>query len=264
MPTEAYALGARWKFGGPEFNRVSPDGKQLLMKLGFSTSSGEGTGEGSSIVTCSLGYVVGTIKPIVPGDCQEVHRWETSARWQEIVAWGALKGTIYTTHTSYVDPTNNSLYRVTLPTVTAPRLVEELFHNGGILMGARATLAPLEASVANGEIVAVYERASLEGTQGSPGGTRCSKVTVIDAYSCTALDCPILNQKGMRSITWLPDGRLAGRGQTPPKKGNGSCLQDATFVAYPAIDSNNTASPTVLTTSPTVEWGSIEGSGGGW
>ena len=99
------------------------------------------------------------------------------------------------------------------------------------------------------------------------GDTRCSQAIVIDAYNCTALTCPIVNQKGMRSVTWLPDGRLAGSGQTPPKKGNGTCLENGTFVAYPAIDSNNTP-PTVLTTtsiSCSAPWRTcIEGSGGGW
>ena len=127
-------------------------------------------------------------------------------------------------------------------------------------MGARSNVAPLGAAVTNGEIVAVYEAAP-------PGGTRCSKVIVIDAYNCTALNCAVVNQKGMRSITWLPDGRLAGRGQTPPKKGNGTCLENESFVAYPAIDSNNTP-PTVLETTPSLPWNlcrsCIEGSTGGW
>jgi len=259
LPPDLTSTG--WKFGGPEFNRVSPDGSQLLMKLQIATSSGGGTGVGPSIVTCSLSYDTdSTIEPIDPATCREVHRYVSGANWHEIVAWGTLPGTIYSTHPSSADPMKNSLYRVTVQPPPAPSVVEELFYNGGILMGARASFAPPGAAVTNGEIVAVNEGSP-------PGGTRCAKVIVIDAYNCTALTCSIINQKGMRSITWLPDGRLAGRGQTPPKKGNGTCLEDETVVAYPAIDSNNTP-PTVLTTTPSLPYNlcrtCIEGSGGGW
>ena len=54
----------------------------------------------------------------------------------------------------------NSLYRVTVQPPPAPSVVEELFYNGGILMGARANVAPPGAAVTNGEIVAVYEGTS--------------------------------------------------------------------------------------------------------
>jgi hypothetical protein len=262
LPTDLATPGAN--FGGPESVGVSSDGSQLLMKL-FSTSSV--TGMGPSVVTCSLSYDVdSTIVPIDPATCREVHRHAPNANWHEIVAWGALPETIYSTHPSSVDPMKNSLYRLTVQTPPAASVVEELFYTGGSLREVRANLAPPGAAVTNGEIVAVSEGAPPAG-QGSPGGTRCAKVIVIDAYNCTALNCPIVNQKGMRSITWLPDGRLAGRGQTPPKKGNGSCLEDESFVAYPAIDSNTTP-PTVLETTPSLPWNlcrtCIEGSGGGW
>jgi hypothetical protein len=260
LPPDVDSTG--WKFGGPEFNRVSPDGSQLLMKVGLGTGTGQETGFGSSIVTCSLSYDAdSTIKPINPATCREVHRYAPLGdKWHEIVAWGALPGTIYSTHPSSANPMRNSLYRVTVQPPPAPSVVEELFHTGGILMGARANVAPLGTTV-NGEMVGVFEHVPN-------GSTRCSQVIVIDAYNCDAsLNCAKVNQKGMRSITWLPDGRLAGRGQTPPKKGNGTCLEDESFVAYPAIDSSNTP-PTVLETTPDLPYNlcrtCIEGSAGGW
>jgi hypothetical protein len=224
------------------------------MKVGI-------TGVEPSVVTCNLSYdAQSTIEPIDPATCREVHRYAIHANWHEIVAWGALPGTIYSTHPSSVDPMLNSLYRLTVQPPPAATVVEELFYNGGILMGARANLAPPGAAVANAEIVAVFQKVLN-------GDTRCSQAIVIDAHNCTALNCPIVNQKGMRSITWLPDGRLAGRGQTPPKKGNGTCLDEESFVAYPAIDSNNTP-PTVLETTRDLPYircrECIEGSGGGW
>jgi hypothetical protein len=259
LPPDLTSTG--WIFGGPESYRVSPDGSKLLMKLMYATSSGQSTGAGPSLVTCSLTYDAdSTIRPIDPATCREVHRYLPGANWHEIAAWGMVPGTIYSTHPSSVDPLLNSLYRVTVQPPPAPSVVEELFYTGGILTGARANFAPPGSAVTNGEIVAVYESAP-------PGGTRCSKVIVVDAYNCTALSCAVVNQKGMRSTTWLPDGRLAGRGQTPPKKGNGTCLENESFVAYPAIDSNNTP-PTVLETTPSLPWNlcrsCIEGSAGGW
>jgi hypothetical protein len=252
-----------WKYGAA-IDRVHSNGSQLLFKIGLSTGTGEESGFGPSIVTCNLSYDVdSTIMPVDPATCREVYRYATNANWHEIVSWGALPGTIYTTHPSSVDPMKNSLYRVTVRTPPAPSVVEELFYNGGILMGARANVAPPGAPVTNGEIVAVYEYVP------TTSGTRCSKAIVIDAYNCTALNCPIVNQKGMRSITWLPDGRLAGRSQTPPKKGNGTCMEEEAFVAYPAIDSSNTP-PTILTPTPaTIAClapfrDCMEGSGGGW
>lgn len=252
-----------WKFGGPEFNRVSPDGSQLLMKVGLGTGTGEETGFGSSIVTCSLSYGTDSkIQAIVPETCREVHRYAPLGdNWHEIVAWGALPGTIYSTHPSSANPMRNSLYRVTVQPPPAPSVVEELFHTGGILMGARANVAPPLTTV-NGEMVGVFEHVPN-------GSTRCSQVIVIDAYNCDAsLNCAKVNQKGMRSITWLPDGRLAGRGQTPPKKGNATCLEGESFVAYPAIDSNPNTLPTVLATTPDLPYNlcrtCMEGSAGGW
>jgi len=259
VPSDLASTG--WKYGAA-IDRVDSNGRQLLFKIGLETVSGEAAEVGKSLVTCSLSYHAdSTIKPIDPASCREVHRYGLTANWHEIAFWGALPGTIYSTHPSLDHPMLNSLYRVTVPSDGAQSVVEELFYTGGVIMGAKANLAPLGSAVTNGEIVAVFETA--------PNGTNlCAKVTVIDAYNCTGLNCPILNQKGMRSITWLPDGRLAGRSQTSSnKKGNGYCFDEEKFVAYPAIDSSNTP-PTVLTTTTANPYNlcrtCIEGSGGGW
>ena len=119
LPPDLASSG--FKFGGPEFDRMSPDGSQLVFKVHYANASGMDAGIGPSIVTCSVSYDAdSTIRPIDPATCREVHRYVPGANWHEIVAWGVLPGTIYSTHPSSVDPMKNSLYRVTVQPPPAP------------------------------------------------------------------------------------------------------------------------------------------------
>jgi hypothetical protein len=151
-----------------------------------------------------------------------------------------------------------SLYRLTLRSAPAAALAAEVFNNGVEFSSIKATAVPIGPDASYGELVAI--------AQGGPNG--CANAVVIDAYSCTGLSCRVLNQKGMRSVTWLPDGRLAGRDQTPPSRRNsGQCFMIDQLVAYPAVDSSNTAA-TLLTKTPSSPYRScifcMEGARGGW
>jgi hypothetical protein len=64
----------------------------------------------------------------------------------------------------------------------------------------------------------------------------------------------------MLTVTWLPDGRLAGKDQTPPDR-KGKCASGVGFVAYPAIDASSTPGTFLI---PLTGGNNFEGSGGGW
>ena len=104
-----------------------------------------------------------------------------------------------------------------------------------------------------GELVAIFEQ--------GPMPENCQKVIVIDPATCDEnFSCAILNNQGLgnwvRTVTWLPDGRVAGVGQTAPNR-QGRCVSTGTVVAFPAIDPNGTSVTTLTTgTNP-------EGAGGG-
>jgi hypothetical protein len=166
------------------------------------------------IWTCPLDTTGATVNA---AECQVVHR---SA---DLVAnWGARDGTIY-----FLKPASSgsgtSLYRLTLATNS----LVEIWSRGTWLTFAKATLDSDDS-----ERVAVYEpdMASL-----------CSRVLVINADSCTgnSTNCSILNGGGhpARSLTWLPNARLAGEGQTMPNR-KGKCSAAGTIVTFDAMDTN--------------------------
>jgi hypothetical protein len=243
---------AGWISGGTSNVSISPDGAQVVMKIGF-VADADVSAWVESFWTCDLSYdVQSRIEPIEPSNCREVHRGILNRFWGESVAWGVVPGTIYVTQPASVNPDQVSLYRLMLQPPPARALVEELFNDGGILLTARVTSAASGPQVSNGELVALYERV------GSP--TNCSKVVVIDAYNCANFNCPVVNSKGMLTVTWLPDGRLVGKGQTSPDR-RGRCQVGDGFVAYPAIDPYG-APATWL--HPLTGQNNFEGSGGGW
>jgi hypothetical protein len=90
----------------------------------------------------------------------------------------------------------------------------------------------------------------------------CQKVIVIDPAQCSKVDysCAILNNQGLgnwvRTVTWLPDGRVAGEGQTAPNR-QGRCFSTGNVVAFPASDLDGRPVTTLTQgTNP-------EGAGGG-
>jgi hypothetical protein len=230
--------------------RISPDGAQVVMNILY-LADADWSSWVESLWTCDLSYdAQSRIQPIHPSSCREVNRGVLDQAGSG-VAWGAVPGTLYVRRPASFDSTQVSLYRLTLQPPPARALVEELFNDGGTLTTVRAT-ATSAPEVSNGELVALYEDVR------SP--TYCSKVVVIDAYNCANLNCPIVNTKGMRTVTWLPDGRLAGKGQTPPDR-RGRCQVGDGFVTYPAIDPYDTPATWL---HPLTGQNNFEGSGGGW
>jgi hypothetical protein len=240
---------AAWMWVETSDVSLSPDGTQVVLKNMIAANQSL-TAWASSTWVCDVVYdAQSRIQPIDPETCREVHRGILNRQWGESVAWGVVPGTLYITQPSSNDPMQVSLYRLTLQPAPLPATVEELFNDGGTLLTARVTAA---SEAENGELVALYERV------GSP--TNCSMVVVIDAYQCANLSCAVVNTKGMRTATWLPDGRLAGKDQTRPDR-RGRCQAGVGFVAYPAIDTSNTPATFLI---PLTGGNNFEGSGGGW
>jgi hypothetical protein len=255
LPFPADLLAAGWT-GGYSANQpwMSPDGRQILFVRGFRDVSG--TQFVFTVWVCDLSYdAAGRIQPIQVGTCREVHR---GLQGDDSVAWGGVPGTIYITQPSSADSAQDSLYRLTLQPAPSLALVQEVFSDAGIFTRVRVTSAVAGPDVSNGELVALYKDRDPQG---------CNKGIVIDAYDCNGLSCRILNQKSMRHVTWLPDGRLAGVRQDSPDRKR-RCSQHPALVAFPGIDPNDVApidEITPLPVSPYFSCGEcMEGSGGGW
>jgi hypothetical protein len=258
LPLPADLAAAGWYVYGYEQFALSPDATQAVLNQSY-RSSGQVSHMVESVWVCSVTYDAGgVIQPIAPSSCREAYRGPVDPRWLQKVVWGALPGTLYVSGPASANPLQMSLYRLTLQPAPAAAIAEEIFNSGAEFSGFEATAAPIGPDASNGELVAAW--------QVGPNG--CDTAVVIDAYSCTGLSCRVLNQKGVRNVTWLPDGRLAGRDQTPPsRRQGGQCFPIDQLVAYPGVDSNNTP-PTLLlqtTTSPYRScFGCTEGARGGW
>jgi len=258
LPLPADLAAAGWYVYGYEQFALSPDATQVVLNQSYH-SSGQVSHMVESVWVCRVTYDAGgVIQPITPSSCWEVHRGPVDPFRSQVVVWGALPGTLYVSGPASANPLQMSLYRLTLQPAPAAAIAEEVFSNGVDFGNMNSTVLPTGPDASNGELVAL----------GQDGPNGCMKAVVIDAYSCTGLSCRVLNQKGMRDVTWLPDGRLAGRDQTPPsRRQGGQCFPIDQLVAYPGVDSNNTP-PTLLlqtTTSPYRScFGCMEGARGGW
>jgi hypothetical protein len=258
LPLPADLAAAGWYVYGYEQFALSPDATQVVLNQSY-RSSGQVSHMVESVWVCNVTYDAGgVIQPIAPLSCREVHRGPVDPRRLQRVAWGALPGTLYVSGPASANPLQMSLYRLTLQPAPAAAIAEEVFNNGVEFSNIKATAVPTGPNASSGELVAI----------GQDDPNDCQNAVVIDAYSCTGLSCRVLNQKGMRNVTWLPDGRLAGRDQTPPsRRQGGQCFPIDQLVAYPGVDSNNTP-PTLLlqtTTSPYRScFGCTEGARGGW
>jgi hypothetical protein len=263
--TPAELASAGWTPFGTSDPRISPDGTQVLFQRSYLNQNGMPTWSLNTFWTCDLSYANSTIQPVDPSSCTEVHRAPVNDNdnYGSHASWGAKDATIYVTQPSTADVRELSLYRLTLPPNAPPNVVEIFSVNGAVFDKVRAT-ATTDPAVSNGELVAVYDL-------GRPSNNWCSTVFVIDAYeNCAGIgSCTILNNQGqgngLRSVTWLPDGRVAGRGQTAPNR-QGRCYSagenaslGGTLDAFPAIDPYGTPA-TVLTTGG----GYFEGAEGGW
>jgi hypothetical protein len=258
LPVPADLAAAGWSVYGYEQFALSLDGTQAVLNQSY-RSGGQVSHMVESVWVCSVTYDAGgVIQPIAPSSCWEAHRGPMDPRRLQTVVWGALPSTLYVSGPASANPLQMSLYRLTLQPAPARAITEEIFNSGAEFSHFKATAVATGPNASNGELVAI----------GQIGASGCDTAVVIDAYSCNGLSCRVLNQKGMRAVTWLPDGRLAGRDQTPPSRRNsGQCFMIDQLVAYPAVDSSNTP-PTLLLQTPTSPYRScvacMEGARGGW
>ena len=104
------------------------------------------------------------------------------------------------------------------------------------------TVAKATLDSALHERVAVYEPDNTP----YPNSSLCSKVLVIDADTCSNNSCQILNGAGnpARGVAWLPDGRVAGDGQTAPNR-KGKCSASGSITAFDSNDTTGSATTLV-------------------
>jgi hypothetical protein len=244
-----------WTAGGTSDPRISADGTRVLFHRGYGKETPTLSWSLNTFWTCDLAYDASwQIQPINPASCIEVYRAPVNDNdnWGSHASWGAIDGTIYVTQPSSADVRQLSLYRLTLPPTNPPNIVE-IFNSGGVFDYPRAVSTD-DPAASNGELVAAYDLAR-------PSNNWCGRVYIIDAYEdCgSSHSCTVLSNQGqgslLRSATWLPDGRIAGQGESAPNR-QGRCSATGTLNAFPAVDPHG-ASATHLTTG-----GNIEGAGG--
>jgi len=243
VPSDLTETG--WTLYGWDDFVVSPDGSQILFNETYFDGSTPVKAR-NTFWTCDLDS---TAPSINASSCKEVHRGPVNPNWGVKASWGATAATIYVTEPSPDDLSAISLYRLTLPTVSLPSgSFVKVFNDGKGLRMPRTVPNSI-----GGELVAIFEQ--------GPMPENCQKVIVIDPATCDEnFSCAILNNQGLgnwvRTVTWLPDGRVAGVGQTAPNR-QGRCVSTGTVVAFPAIDPNGTPVTTLTQgTNP-------EGAGGG-
>ena len=232
-----------WTWYGWDDFVVSPDGSQILIGGSYKNGSTPVKVQ-NTFWTCDLNS---TAPSINASSCKEVHRGPVNPNWGVKANWGATAATIYVTEPPPDDLNAISLYRLTLPTDSVPGSFVKVFSDGKALRMPRTL-----PNGTGGELVAIFEQ--------GPMPENCQKVIVIDPATCVNYSCTVLNNQGLgnwvRTVTWLPDGRVAGVGQTAPNR-QGRCVSTGTVVAFPAIDPNGTSVTTLTTgTNP-------EGAGGG-
>lgn len=217
---------------------ISPDGTKMLALVAFRQVVGTAETLMSTFWTCPLNSAAGV--PVNALDCQMIFQGTPGGEGAS-VGWGGGSDSIYITDTS-TGGSGRALYR--LPLGPIPSTPIEVWNLGTRFIGARGV-----RDTAGRELVAVYEAAGASG---------CNKVWVIAANSCSDGGCTPLNGAGSpaRSVTWLPDGRLAGEGQTAPNR-KGQCSASGSIVVFEAGDPNGT------TTTITPAGSQPDGAGGG-
>ena len=154
--------------------------------------------------------------------------------------WGARGDSLYFTGNA-VSGSGSALFRLML----ADGSFAQIWGRGTFLSSAKATLDD-----AGRERVVIYEPDMTP--------SLCSRLIVIDADTCVDNHCQITNGGGNpgRSLTWLPDGRVAGEGQTTPNR-KGQCKASGSIITFDANDTTGTSTTLIsVGTQP-------DGSGGG-
>jgi hypothetical protein len=211
--------------------RISPDGSKILVTVAF--RQGDGTVR-TTFWTCP--FNAAQSPPVTPPTCQMVYAGAPGG--SPSVGWGGGSDSIYIVDASVSGP-GRALSRLQLATST----LSEVWNLGTMFVGVRGY-----RDVADRELVAVYEAA--------PSG--CSRVLVADIATCSSGGCTVLNGAGSpaRTMSWLPDGRMVGEGQSRPNR-KGQCTASGSIVTFGADDPNG--STTILSPAGSQP----DGAGGG-
>jgi len=191
---------------------ISPDGTKLMTLVAFQKTVGGVQTQMKTYWTCPFS-VVSPQTPIVASSCAEVFRGNSgeypNANWggqgsDSLYVIKAMGGTSAT-----------ALFRLQLTTQT----LTQLWNLGTAFFDSRGGL-----DVYGNELVAVYEGAPTNG---------CTKVLVTNPATCDGNGCTPLNGGGApaRTLTWLPNGLLAGEGRTAPDR-KGNCSPSGSVVTF--------------------------------
>ena len=200
---------------------ISPDGSTILLAGMLANATGQ---QMQVFWTCPFDS---SSLNVDEGDCRIVYQSSYDGSVSDYVTarWGARSDAIL-----LVQAANSGmgLYRLTL----ADGQLEQLWSRGTLWTFAKATL-----NASQGERVAVYEPDPV---------SLCSRVLVVDTETCSGNDCLILNGAGhpARNFGWLPDGRIAGEGQTAPSR-KGKCSTTGSITAFDPTDTTGSTATIV-------------------
>jgi hypothetical protein len=202
---------------------ISPDGTKMLITVAFRQVQGPVETVMTTHWTCPFDSL--QQQSVDALSCQMVHRGAPGV--SPSAGWGGRSDTVYITDTALSGATR-SLYRLNLATQT----LNEIWSLGTMFNAAKGRI-----DLPSGrELVAVHEWNS----------SGCNRVLVIDGDSCPSGGCTILNGNGnpARTLSWLPDRRVVGQGQTKPNR-KGQCSASGSIVVFDADDTNATTNTTI-------------------
>jgi hypothetical protein len=215
---------------------ISPDGTKMLASVLFRKIQGTVETVLSTIWTCP--FISSPQVSVDAANCQMVYHGSAGDNGPN-ASWGAGSTSLYITDASTAG-SGRVLSRLPLDTL----IPTPLWNLGTMFSASRGGPITIDSK----ELVAVYE---------AGGTTGCSRVWVINANNCSNGGCEVLNGGApARTMTWLPNGRLAGEGQTAPNR-KGQCSSTGSIVGFDPFDSN----PNTTTITPTGV--QPDGAGGG-
>jgi hypothetical protein len=225
--------GAGWTLQYMSPAAISPDGSRIVFSGWYIHPT---LGDLNVNWVCPFSFSAATLDS---ANCRDVFRRAPDSGSTQ-ASWGARGDSLYFT-VGAQSGFGTALYRLML----SDGMFSQIWSRGTDIMGAKAALDPF-----GHERVVVYEW--------DPTPAHCVRLLVIDADTCVDNNCQILNGGGNpgRSLTWLPDGRVAAEGQTVPNR-KGQCSAAGSIVTFDSNDTTGTSTTLIsIGTQP-------DGSGGG-
>lgn len=206
---------------------ISPDGTKLLAFIAFQKTTANGVQmQRKTYWTCPFSVSAPTT-PLNALTCTEVFRGLPDE--YPNASWGAQGSDSLYIVKALNSGSGAALFRLQPLTQYSTATPTQLWSLGTAFLDARAGL------VNGSELVAVYEGGGTSG---------CNRILVA---SCGAGSCaPVNGGTPARTMTWLPlpDGRLAGEGQTARDR-KGTCSPSGSIVTFGPNDSNLTTTTIV-------------------